>query len=311
MKTAKNRMGQLFCGLAFTILCSSPVLAQEFKVVASFSIIGDMVREVGGNLVSVTTLVRPDEDAHVYEPTPEDARSASAARIIFFNGLGFEGWFTRLLEASETRAALVEVSLGIKPLAPDEHQGNHEHESDHDSDGVNPHAWQDVANAIVYVQNIANGLCAADAQHCDAYRSNAARYIRSLEDLDHEIRQMVEKIPPDRRRVITTHEAFSYFEHAYGIDFLAAEGVSTESEASAADVANLIEQVRHDKAAALFVENITDPRLIEQISRETGLAPGGALYSDALSKAGGPATTYIDMMRHNAQTIASAIDQGS
>jgi zinc/manganese transport system substrate-binding protein len=297
--------GLLNWSLALTLLFSSPALARDFRAIASFSIIGDMVREVGGTLVSVTTLVGPNGDAHVYEPTPKDAQAAAAAQIIFVNGLGFEGWLTRLVEASETRAVVVEASAGIAPLAA------HEREPGHDHGRSDPHAWQDVANAVLYVENIAKGLCAADAQHCYAYRSNANRYIRSLEELNHHIRQMIEKIPTNRRRVITTHDAFGYFEHAYGIDFLAAEGVSTESEASAADVAKLIEQIRHDKAAALFVENISDPRLIEQISRETGLAQGGALYSDALSEAGGPAATYLDMMRHNARTIASAIDQGS
>ncbi|MCC6301396.1 MAG: metal ABC transporter substrate-binding protein [Gammaproteobacteria bacterium] len=271
-------------------------------VVASFSILGDWVSEVGGDRVSVVTLVGPDGDAHVYQPTPADARAVAGAKAVFINGLGFEGWFTRLIEASGSRAVVVNASEGIEAIAGEEEEAG---ESSHGA--VDPHAWQSVPNALLYVGNIRDGLCRIDAAGCPVYRENAARYGAALEELDMEIRAVLGRIPTAKRRIITSHDAFGYFAHEYGVEFLAPQGVSTESEASAADVARIIRQIRDDGAGALFVENISDPRLLEQIGRETGLKPGGRLYSDALSEQGEPAGTYLDMMRHNVSTIAAAL----
>lgn len=269
-------------------------------VVASFSILGDWVSEIGGDRVSVVTLVGPDGDAHVYQPTPADARAVAGAKAVFINGLGFEGWFTRLIEASGSKAAIVNASQGIEAIEGEEEGG-----SPHGA--VDPHAWQSVPNALLYVGNIRDGLCRIDAAGCPVYRENAARYGAVLEKLDMEIRAALGRIPTAKRRIITSHDAFGYFAHEYGVEFLAPQGVSTESEASAADVARIIRQIRDDGAGALFVENISDPRLLEQIGRETGLKPGGRLYSDALSEKGEPASTYLDMMRQNVSTIAAAL----
>jgi zinc/manganese transport system substrate-binding protein len=290
--------------VAAALLAATPALAMDkLKAVASFSILGDFVSRVGGDLVEVTTIVGPGGDAHVYEPRPDDAKAMAAAEIVFVNGLGFEGWMDRLVEASGYKGKIAVTTAGIAaaPMADD-----HDHE-EHDHDARDPHAWQDARNAAGYVDNIAKALCAADAEDCAAYGANAAAYKKELAALDEEIRATIARVPSDRRTVITSHDAFGYFAKAYGVTFLAPEGVSTESEASAKDVAKLITQIKAGKASALFVETVSDPRLIEQIARETGLKIGAALYSDALSPPGGPAATYIDMMRHNAKALAGAM----
>lgn len=291
------------------LLVPAAAQAEKLKVVASFSIIGDFAKNVGGDRIELTTLVGPAGDAHVYEPKPADAVAMHDAKVVLVNGLHFEGFLQRLVETSASEATITELTKGVDPIAMAEEQHHEdEHAEDHHHDGeVDPHAFQSVANAQLYVKNIADAFCAADPAGCDDYKVNALAYDDKLETLDEEIKAAVGSIPQDRRTIITTHDAFGYFEHAYGIHFLAPEGISTEAEASAADVAALIKQVREDKAAAVFVENIADPRLIEQIASETGLKVGGTLYSDALSEEGGPAATYIDLMRHNVSTIKGAV----
>lgn len=295
--------------LATTMLLPVATMAHAdgLKVVASFSIIGDMAKQVGGELVSVTTLVGPDSDAHVYEPRPQDAAAMAEADVVLINGLGFEGFIERLAQSSAPKAAPVELSKGVETLdiAKDDH-GHEEPGHDHGR-GIDPHAFQSVANAQVYVRNIADAFCKSDAANCDAFKANADAYGTKLAALDGEIKAAVQSIPADKRVVITSHDAFGYFANAYGLTFHAPEGISTESEASAADVAKLIDQIREEKASAIFVENVSDPRLIEQISKEAGVKVGGALYSDALSGPDGPAATYIEMMRHNVMTIKGAI----
>jgi len=302
-----------------TLTHTAMASAETLKVVASFSIIADFARNVGGDRVDITTLVGPNGDAHVYEPKPADAVAVGAADVVLVNGLQFEGFLQRLVEASGTKAPIVELTKGGEVLknAEEEHhhhgeaaEGEHDdhaHEGHHHHGEFDPHAWQSVHNAEVYVKNIAEAFCAADAAGCDTYKANAETYGAKLAALDGEVKAAVAEIPEDKRVIITSHDAFNYFEHEYGLKFLAPEGVSTESEASAADVAALIKQVREDKASAIFVENITNPRLIEQIASETGIKVGGTLYSDALSDASGPAATYIDMMKHNVSTIKGAI----
>lgn len=302
--------------LVMTFLGVPALAAEPLKVVASFSILGDLAVRVGGDQVEVTTLVGPNGDAHVYEPRPADAVALGAADVILVNGLGLEGFLPRLAEASGTSAPLVELTKGVPLRESNEHEhahghdDNHRHHADpahHHHGAHDPHAWQSVDNARIYVRNIADAFCQADAARCDAFRANALAFDAELARLDGEIRATLSVIAEDKRVVITGHEAFGYFGEAYGLTFLAPEGVSTASEASAADVAALIMQVREDKASAIFLETISNPRLVEQIARETGSTVGGALYSDALSAPDGPAATYVDMMRHNAKTIAAAI----
>jgi zinc/manganese transport system substrate-binding protein len=288
------------------LLAVTPAMAQEkLKVVATFSILGDFVRNVGGDRVEVVTLVGPNGDAHVYEPTPSDARRIAGAQVIFANGMGFEGWIPRLLRASGNKAPVVTASTGVKPVKPPAAHG-HSHGHDHGR-ATDPHAWQSVANAKRYVANIRDGLIKADAAGKAAYEANATAYTARLDALDREVKDAVAKIPADRRKVITTHEAFGYFQQAYGVAFVAPQGVSTESEASARDVAKIITQIKRQKIPAVFLENVSDPRLAKRIADEAGAKIGGTLYSDALTDEKGPAPTYIDMIRHNIQALGTAL----
>ena len=279
------------------------------KAVASFSILGDLVRQVGGDRMQVDVLVGPGADAHVFQPSPSHAKQVAQAQVVFANGLGFEGWLQRLLGTAGYKGKPVLVTQGIKPLQNEEHDqvhqaGQHGH---HDHGEADPHAWQAVPNVITYVANIAKGLCAADAAGCDTYQKNAGAYTGQLRALDAEIKASWATIPAAQRKLITSHDAFGYYAQAYGVKFLAPQGVSTDSEASAKGVAQLVRQIRKEKIKALFVESISDPRLIDQIGRETGVKPTGALFSDALSDASGPAGTYIAMMRANTQAMTRAI----
>jgi zinc/manganese transport system substrate-binding protein len=286
---------------AATLAASCAMAQVPVKVVASFSILADLVRNVGGERVEVVSLVGPNGDSHVYAPTPSDAKRIAEAKIVFTNGLGFEGWMTRLIQASGSKASAVVASQGIKPLKVEE--GGHGHGHAH----ADPHAWQSVANTKVYVANIRDGLAKIDPQGASVYAENAKTYLGKLDALDAEVRATVARIPPERRRIITTHDAFGYFAAAYGMQFISPTGVATDSQPSARDVARIIAQIRRQKVPAVFLENISDPRLMQQIARETGAKVGGALYSDALSDKDGPAATYIDMVRNNIRQFAAAL----
>jgi zinc/manganese transport system substrate-binding protein len=271
-----------------------PAHAQErLNVVASFSILGDFAKNVGGERVSVTTLVGPNGDVHVYTPAPADAQKIANAKIVIFNGLGLEGWLPRLVQSAGSKGTMVTASQGITPrrLGSD----------------ADPHAWQSVANAKIYVANIRDALVAADPADAQVFRTNADVYLTKLDALDREVREAIAQIPPERRKVISTHDAFGYFASAYGIEFIAPQGVSTESEASARDIAKIITQVRASKIPAVFLENISDPRLMRRIATETGARIGGTLYSDSLTGEKGEAPTYIDMVRHNIKALTSAL----
>jgi zinc/manganese transport system substrate-binding protein len=275
-------------------LSVAPVCAQQpLKVVASFSILGDFVKNVGGERVDVTTLVGPDSDVHVYAPAPEDARKIANARLLVVNGLGLEGWLPRLLQAAGGKALMATATRGITPLRL--------------GSDADPHAWQSVANARIYVANIRDALAATDPADADYFRKHAEDYLAKLDVLDREVRQAVMRIPENRRKVISTHDAFGYFASAYGIKFIAPLGVSTESDASARDIAGIIEQIRAEKIPAVFLERISDPRLMRRLSAETGAKVGGTLYSDSLTDEKGEAPTYIDMVRHNIKALTSAL----
>lgn len=285
---------------------ATPAFAQQNRipVVATFSILGDFVREVGGDRVDLSVLVGPGSDAHVYAPAPGDAKKLAAAQLIVQNGLGFEGWIGRLIKASNTKARIVVATRGVKPIkAP--HGHGHDHGHNHgDND---PHAWQNVANAKIYVNNIRDGLIAVDPAGKDVYAANAAAYSAKLDALDKEVREAIAKIPQANRKVITNHEAFAYMGAAYGLRFIAPQGISTDAAPSAQSVARIIRQIRQEKIPAVFVENVADTRLAERIAKESGAKLGGTLYSDQLSPAGGPAGTYIDMVRHNIRELTAAL----
>jgi zinc/manganese transport system substrate-binding protein len=291
--------------LALAVL-STPGSAQErLPVVASFSILGDLAAEVGGSRVEVSTLVGPNGDGHSFQPSPADARKVSRARIVLVNGLGFEGWMPRLVKASGGAPVVVEVTNGIVPRTIEE-EGDASHGS-HAGTPADPHVWQSVANARAIVANIRDAFVAADPAGRSAYEANAAAYDAKLAALETEVRTAIARIPPERRRIITSHDAFGYFAAAYGVAFVSPQGVSTEAEASAMAVAGIIRQIKAQAIPAVFIENISDPRLLARIADETGARIGGTLYSDALSGPDDGAGTYIEMMRHNIRELASAL----
>jgi zinc/manganese transport system substrate-binding protein len=278
-----------------------PVTAQaadaKLKVVASFSILGDIVKNVGGDRVAVTTLVGPDGDAHVFEPTPADARAVAAADVVVVNGLGLEGWMQRLIQASDYKGPVVTASDGVKPRTMAE-------------DGAtvtDPHAWQDLSNGRLYVANVAAGLAAADPQGAAAYRAAAAAYTAAIAAKDEWVRAELKDVPAGQRRIITSHDAFGYFGAAYGITFLAPVGVSTEAEPSAAGIARLIRQMRSEGIKVVFFENMTSPKLVETLASESGARVGGTLFSDALSPPGGPADSYLKMFDNNLPQLKAAM----
>jgi len=283
----------------------SPAQAQErLTVVATFSILGDFAKNVGGDRVSVTTLVGANSDTHVYTPTPSDAKKITDAKLVIVNGLGLEGWLPRLVKSSGGKAATV---IATKGIAPRKIEAGEALSQDHDLGSADPHAWQSVVNAKIYVANIRDALIAADPAGADAYKANATTYLSKLDTLDQEVREAMAKIPPERRNVISTHDAFGYFAAAYGVRFIAPQGVSTESEPSARDIAAIITQIKKQKIPAVFLENVSDPRLMQRIASETGARIGGTLYSDSLTDEKGPAPTYIDMVRHNIKALTSAL----
>ena len=295
-------------------LISTAAHAQPLEVTTSFSILGDLVGQVGGERVKVRTLVGADEDAHAFQPRPSDARNVGGAALVVVNGLGFDDWMVRLARSGGYKGEVVVASAGIDTLAmtTDDHDHDHGHDHGDEDDkanakAVDPHAWQDVGNVRRYVANIADALTKADPEGATAYRANAERYDGELKALDTEIRAAFAALPAERRKVVSSHAAFGYFGRAYGIRFLSPVGVSNNAEPTAQGVARLIRQLKAEKVPAVFIENVADSRLIERIRSESGAQIGGTLYSDALSKADGPAPSYVQMMRTNLHTLRQAL----
>lgn len=280
---------------AIFAICAVPAAADELNVVASFSILGDMVEQVVGPHATVTTIVGPDADAHVYQPSVADAKAVAEADVIFVNGLGFETWSDTLIAESGTEAQVFVATTGVTPVLVDGE--------------VDPHAWNALSNGVIYVENIAAAMAQSLPAHADDFEANAAAYAEQLLALDMETKAKLAAVPADRRTVVTAHDAFGYLADAYGLNFLAPVGIDTEAEPSARELAALITQLREDQVAALFVENITSPALIQQIADEAGLEIGGRLFSDALSERGGPATSYMAMFQHNLTTLLSALEE--
>ena len=296
---------------------------QPIRVVATFSVLGDMASRIGGEHVVVATLVGPNGDAHVYRPTPAAARAVSEAEIIVVNGLDFEGWLDRLIEVSDFGGVRVVATSGIEPIAvEDEHGHDRDHRESKSAEGrggehdghvhgaSDPHAWQSLRHAVVYIDNITMALAKADPENASTFYRNRAAYVAEIEALDTEIRSMLAELPAGSRTIVTSHDAFQYFGRDYGLTFIAPQGLSTESEASAKDVARLIELIRNQGIRAVLPESVADPRLLKRIADETGATIGGTLYPGALSGPDGPAPTYLDMMRHNARTLAQALSSG-
>ncbi len=290
------RLGFASAGLIALSLPLHAAAPGKLKVVASITILGDMVQKVGGQHVALTTLVGPDGDAHAFEPTPADAKALSAADLVVVNGLGLEGWMDRLIQASGYRGPIVVASQGVEPRRMDE-------------DGTSvtdPHAWQDLANGHRYVVNIEAALAKADAADAADYRAAARTYLAAIDAMDSYVRSAIAEVPPERRKVVSSHDAFGYFGQAYGVEFAAPQGIGEDAEPSAADMRRLIDQIRREHIKVLFFENALSPRLVEQIARETDAVVGGTLYADALSPArrSGP-----DLPRH-VQAQSAAVEGG-
>jgi len=306
------KLGSFSILLSFFLLNSSAFAQDKVPVVASFSVLGDLVKQVGGEHVSVTTLVKANGDAHVYNPAPKDAKAVKHAKLLVTNGLAFEGWMPRLLESTKFTGVSVVASSGITPLKnEDDHDADHEdeHHDEHDADHEDEHHDEHKGHDDDHddVQNIANGLSQVDTKHRATYQQNAAQYIQQLEQLEVELTAKIKRIPLAERNVLTPHDAFGYLARDFKINFIAPQGTGTDTEASAADVAKIIKQIRKQHIKAVFLENITDNRIVEQISRETHSKIGGKLYSDALSSDNEPASTYLKMMRYNLETIVKGL----
>lgn len=303
-----HRRKLMMAGLALAAVlpCHAALAQAKPKVVASFSILGDLVREVAGDAVEIATIVGADVDAHGFEPSPSDARLLAGADVVVMVGLGFEGWFDRLVSSSGFKGRRIVASDGVATLRT-KAQGHAHAGHSHGKGGVDPHVWQDPLRVQQMVRAIARGLGAADPARAATYDANAAAYVAKLGELDRWIVAGFEAVPAARRKVVTSHDAFAYFAARYGIEFRAPRGVNMESEPSAADLGRIIREIRRDKVKMVFLENISDPRMIEQIAREGGAQMGGRLYSDALSRPDGPAPTYLALMRHNVTRLRDAM----
>ncbi|SEC73494.1 zinc/manganese transport system substrate-binding protein [Pseudomonas saponiphila] len=277
---------------------STAQAADKLAVVTSFSILADLTRQVGGEHVQITNLVGADEDAHTYEPTPDDAKALLQARLIIKNGLGFEPWLDRLVASSASNTPVITASRGVIPRTLDE-----------DGEQIpDPHAWHNLANSELYVHNITRALIAADPAHQADYLRNSQAYLQQIYRLLAEAKAKLGALPAGNRKLVTSHDAFGYLGQAYGIEFMAPQGLSTEREPSAAEVAALITQIRNAKVKAVFMENIKNPRLLQQIAEESGAHIGGTLYSDALA-ASGPASSFIGLFESNLNTLYDALSQ--
>ncbi|HNB28511.1 MAG TPA: metal ABC transporter substrate-binding protein [Alphaproteobacteria bacterium] len=287
--------------------------ADKLKVVATFSILGDLSQRVAGDHATIISLVGPDGDAHVFEPGPRESAALAGADVLVANGLGFEPWLERLSEAAGFKGTLVVATDGVTPL-PASHEeeagteaAGEEAGDDHDHGAFDPHAFQDLANGQIYVANIAKGLSAADPAHAADFQANARRLAADMAALDASLKAEFASIPAEDRRILTSHDAFAYFSRAYGIDFVSIHGFSTEAEPSAQDLARIIEQSRDGKIKAIFLENMADPRLAETVAGESGVRIGGRLYADALSPENGPAPDYLSLFRYNAKQLLEAL----
>jgi zinc/manganese transport system substrate-binding protein len=306
----------LLCSPA--LLLVRPALAQQRpSVVASFSILADMTRQIGGDRIALRAIAGADVDAHGFQPKPSDAAALNNAALVIRNGLGFEGWLDRMVRSSGFKGRMVTTTEGITPRLMEAHGHNHAGAGRRHNHSVgprqvpDPHAWQDVGLGQHYIRNITAGLIAADPGGEALYRRNAEAYAARLAALDQWVRAEIAKVPAARRKIVTSHDSFGYFGDAYGVRFLAPQGVSTEAEPSAAEVGRLIRQIRAENITALFMENMSNPATLQRIAQETGLRVRGRLFADALSTEAGPAPTYEAMFRHNLSLMVPAMRGGA
>ncbi len=313
VKGQRNSMRRLLllCAAIVGLAVAVPAEAQSrLKVVATFSILADMAANVGGDRIELTSLVGPDSDSHAYQPTPAQARLLAGAQVLIVNGLGYEGWIDRLATAAPFAGRRIVASDGVAPLTVTPAQGHAHGHAHAPRDGKaipDPHCWQDLACGQRYVANIAAGLAAADPANADLYRQQAAAYVQRLKTLDTWVREQIATVPAGKRRAITSHDSLAYFARAYAVTFRGAAGVNTEQEPTAREIAALITQIRREQIRAVFLENMTNPALIQQVARDTGATIGGKLYVDALSPPGGPADSYERIFRHNVALLVAGM----
>ena len=257
--------------------------------------------------MEVTSLVGPNSDAHVFDPTPADAKRLAAAKLVVVNGLGFEGWLNRLVKSSGYKGPVLTASKGVKtiPMAESDHGHSHGHKHSHAA--PDPHAWQSLPNARQYVENIRVALSAAMPAHSADFQSRTTDYLKQIDALEKSTQARIAAVPMERRRVITSHDAFGYFARAYKVTFYPLQGLSTASEPSAADVVRIVNEIKKNKVTAIFAENTSDPRVLERVAKDTGAKIGGTLYADALSAPGTQADTYLKMFELNVSTIVAGI----
>ena len=275
----------------------APAVARPMTAVASFTVLADLVHQVGGDGVTVISLVPPNGDPHDYEPTPDDARKLKAADLVVTSGLGLETWLPRLAKAAGFAGQPLVASTGIAVRQMDE-------------DGktvTDPHAWNSIPNAEIYVKNIVAALAAADPDDAAGFKTRGDAYLAKLADLDRYARREIDTLPQANRKILTTHDALGYFGAAYGVTFISPLGLSTENEPSAAQVAQVIRQIKAEHVRAYFFENSNDPRLVKQIAKATGAKPGGELYVESLSPPDGPAATYLDMFKANVDALVAGM----
>jgi zinc/manganese transport system substrate-binding protein len=298
-----------FAGAVGTASAQEKPPQEKVRIVASFSILADFVRQVGGERVMVTALVGPESDAHVYTPSPADVKFVADAKLVVINGLGFEGWFDRLVAASGKRPLIAVATKGVKLITSEDqnHASAGAKGDGHKHGTFDPHAWQDIGNARFYVTNIRDALTNSDPDGKSFYDANTSAYLKELDTIQEEVVAALATIPKERRKIITTHDAFRYFASAHGLTITAPQGVSTEGEASAKDVGRIIRQIKTEKVPAVFLENVTNEKLMQRIAAESGARIGGRLYSDSLSAPGGPAATYVAMMRNNVRLLVEAL----
>lgn len=310
MLTLNHRIKALFLSMILTLATPIVVAQDKLPVVASFSILADMVRQVGGEQVEVTSLVGPNSDAHGFEPTPADAKKLAQAKLVVVNGLNFEGWTNRLIKSSGYKGEVVVASKGSKTISlPSKAKNSNSHGHGHDHGTIDPHAWQSLDNAKIYVQNIAAGLIRVLPIHAKEIKAREQAYLSQIDELHQKAKDAFSAVPIEKRRVITSHDAFGYLSKSYNIRFFSPQGWTTDREASAADVARINRQIRDQKINALFLEKSSDSRLLERIAQDTGVKIGGTLYSDALSSPGTEADTYLKMYAHNVETLIKGLQQ--
>lgn len=305
--SALPRRFLLASAAALTLLAAPALAADKLPVTASFSILGDLVRVVGGERVEVTTLVGANQDAHGFEPKPSHAKTLLASRLVVTNGLGFEPWADKLIKSTGFKGEVVQATRGVKALQMQEGKGHGHGHAGHDRAEADPHAWQNPNNVVLYVRNIAAGLSKVDAAGATSYQANAEAYVKELQALDSWALAQIGRIPADKRKVITSHDAFGYFAAQYGVRFLAPQGLNTQAEPSARQVAQLIRQIQREKIRAVFVENMSNTQLLAQLSKDAGVTVGASLYADALSTADQPGATYLQMMRHNISQLVAGM----